>query len=102
MKNMILRCYAEGQPGQWEAVCLDFDLAVQGSDFREVIDSLQVAIREYLEIVHELPVEERAHLMERRSPLSMRLKFAWHVLRSIWDGRNGAKGRAEFTLPCPA
>jgi hypothetical protein len=25
-----LNCIAHGRPGSWEAICLDFDLAVQG------------------------------------------------------------------------
>ena len=32
----LLRCYAERHHGQWEAFCLDFDIAVQGSSFEEV------------------------------------------------------------------
>ena len=102
MGTMVLRCYAEGRPGRWEAVCLDLDLAVQGDDFRDVIESLQKAIHDYLELVHELPEEERRRLLNRKAPWPMRWKFLWHSLRSVWDGRNGSKGRAEFTLPCAA
>jgi hypothetical protein len=99
---MLIRCYAEGRSGSWEGVCLDFDIAVNGKTFEEVLQHLDEAIALYLERLAELPEDERRRLLRRRSPLAMRVKFLWHVLRNtLWrhDGPND-KGRAEFTLPC--
>ncbi len=100
----VLRCYAEGRPGAWEAVCLDFDLAVQGESLEDVLGSLKKAIGMYLETVHELPEEERKRFLNRRAPLSLRLKFLWHVVRSVLANKDGPdrKARAEFLIPCPA
>jgi len=64
-----LRCYAEGRPGEWEAFCLDFDLAVQGESLPEVIESLDTAISLYLERVGELPAAEKSRFLRRRAPL---------------------------------
>ncbi len=108
--ELTLKCYAEGRPardgspGRWEAVCLDFDIAVQGESMSEVMESLEDAIRLYLETVAELPPEEHRAFLRRKAPLPMHLKFFWHAFRiTFWGGgRGGQKGRAEFTLPCHA
>lgn len=103
MRHQIA-CYAEGRPGQWEAFCLDFDIAVHGQSFEDVFRDLNKAIAMYLETVATLPAEEKAHLLKRRAPLSIRMKFMWYALRYALTGRtgNGGKSRAEFTVPCPA
>ena len=98
----VLRCYAEGRPGHWMAICLDFDIAVDGPDLAVVVDSLRKAIDEYCAHVLSLPEADQARLLRRRAPLSMRIKFLWHMLRAIWlrrDGGNNPKGRAEFVIP---
>ncbi|WP_256445687.1 hypothetical protein [Skermanella sp. TT6] len=37
-------CIAEGRDGEWEAFCLDLDLAVAGTSFEEVYRDLNKAI----------------------------------------------------------
>lgn len=98
---MTLTCYAEGREDKWEAVCLDFDIAVQASSFEEVYSSLNTAIGEYVSYVMTLPKEEQKAFLRRRAPLSLRFKFLWHALRAtLFDRSNGDKRRAEFMLPC--
>ena len=58
-----LLCYASGHGHDWEAICLDLDIAVQGQSFDEVFNDLNEAIALYLESVRELPEAERARLM---------------------------------------
>ena len=65
----LLHCYAEGRDGEWEAICLDLDVAVQGKSFADVYDSLNKAIALYLESVRDLPEAERESLLQRRVPL---------------------------------
>jgi hypothetical protein len=100
----LLRCYAEGRPGAWEAVCLDFDIAVQGESLEQVFADLTKAIAMYLDYVRSLPAEEREALLKRKAPLALRWTFAWYALRFAFRSRgdNSGKGRAEFMLPCPA
>lgn len=98
----ILRCYAEGRPGHWTALCLDLDLAVDGPTLASVTESLEKAINEYCEYILTLPEADQRRLLRRKTPLSLRLKFLWHAIRSLWsrrDGGNNPKGRAEFTVP---
>ena len=99
----ILRCYVEGSGRQWEALCLDLDIAVQGESFEAVVASLRESIGLYLEHVMSLPESEQRRFWRRRAPLSMRLRFLWNVIRASVrdDGRDG-KQRAEILIPCPA
>ena len=97
-----LRCYAEGRDGDWEAICLDLDIAVQGRSFVEVFNSLNEAIEVYSESVRALPEHERRHLLDRPAPLSLRLKFLGHALRTVLGDHATGGHRHQFTLPLAA
>lgn len=97
-----LRCYAEGRNGDWEAICLDLDIAVQGGSFEEVFTSLQEAISLYLETIAELPPKEQISLLGRPAPLIVRLKFLGHALRGLFDGGAGDRQWHQFTMPMAA
>jgi predicted RNase H-like HicB family nuclease len=97
-----LRCYAEGRDGDWEAICLDLDIAVQGRSFEEVFSSLQKAISLYFESVNDLPSHEQPSLLSRRVPLSIRFKFLAHALRGMFADSDGDRYRHQFTLPLAA
>jgi hypothetical protein len=73
--NVILRCYAEGSKGHWEAICLDFDIAVQGSSFDEVYKDLNAMIKDYVSTVAGYPAADRRRLLQRKAPISLRLKY---------------------------
>lgn len=96
-----LQCYARGVEGNWEAICTDLDIAVQGASYDEVKTRLNEAIRTYVQdAVAERPAVAHA-LIERRAPLHVRAKYAigflLHTLRA-----DGDDYRAGFDLPCPA
>jgi hypothetical protein len=63
-----LHCYASGRDGDWEAICLDLDIAVQGSSFDDVRRSLHEAVSLYLESVATLPEDQQGHLLHRTAP----------------------------------
>ena len=71
-----LRCCAHGGGTEWQALCVDLDIAVQGVSFDEVRSSLTTAIDMYLETVTGLPAEERTAFLRRRSPWHVRVRFA--------------------------
>lgn len=100
--SRILRCYAEGRDGEWEAICLDLDIAVQGESFEEVFHSLGDAVSIYLESVAALPESERKELLDRSAPLPVRLRFFAHVLRSTFKDRKRDDFWHQFTMPCAA
>ena len=41
--QMVLFCYAEGSGNAWEAICLDFDIAVQGTSDQDVMNKLNAS-----------------------------------------------------------
>ena len=102
MAARTLHCYAEGRDGDWEAICLDLDIAVQGRSFEEVFGSLRAAIRLYLELVSSLPADERRSLLERPAPILVRLKFLAQALRGLFVDRDGDRQRHQFTVPLAA
>jgi ADP-heptose:LPS heptosyltransferase len=96
-----LHCYAEGQDGDWEAVCLDLDIAVQGRSFEEVFNSLRAAVSLYFQAVADLPSEQRSALLHRAVPLSIRLKFLLHAMRGLFAGGD-TRQRHQFTMAVAA
>ena len=99
MSSRSLRCYAEGGNGDWEAICLDFDIAAQGSSFEEVFGSLRKAISLYLDSVTDLPPQERHALLHRAAPFSVRFKFLTHPLHGLFADSDGDRQRHQFTMP---
>lgn len=101
--SRLLRCYAERSHGKWQAFCVDFDLAVQGDSFEEVYAALNVAIRDYVERVHELPEPDRARLLNRRAPITSRLAFLAGLICTALRSRGGEDDeRHGYTLPYAA
>ncbi|MEO6717060.1 MAG: hypothetical protein ABIM50_07405 [Novosphingobium sp.] len=100
--NRSLQCFAHGRDGDWEAICIDLDIAVQGTSFQEVQSTLNDAVRSYASLVSNEDPVTRANLLNRKAP--------WHVIAKLWigilisgilDGRRGEE-QASFPLPCPA
>jgi predicted RNase H-like HicB family nuclease len=102
LAHRSLRCYAEGRDGDWEAICLDLDIAVQGNSFEKVFHSLQDAISLYLESVTDLPPEERRNLLHRPAPFPVRFKFLAHALRGLLPDSDRDRQRHQFTMPLAA
>lgn len=97
-----LHCYASGRDGQWEGICLDLDIAVQGRSFEEVQASLTKAVAMHLERVMELPVEERAELLHRPVPLLVRLRYALEAFFLAASLRDDGPYKHQYTMPAPA
>lgn len=101
----FLTCYVEKRGENWEGVCIDFDIAVQGHSFEEIQGKLGRAIREYVEHVKELPEAEQGRFWNRRVPLHVRFAFAVRVFLTYLfatkhRGDDGFRG--TYTLPCAA
>ena len=77
MSKYKATCYAWGRLGDWEAVCVDFDLAAQGESLEEVRGELGDAIETYLSYVADLPQNEQASFLNRKAPLGLRLRLAF-------------------------
>jgi hypothetical protein len=95
----ILHCYASGRDGDWEGICLDLDIAVQGESFGDVLRSLHDAVSLYLETVTTLPEEQQAHLRHRPAPLGIRLKFLGYALRFLVQLDDRDRHHHQFNMP---
>ena len=74
---VYLRCFYYKRGGGYAAECIDLDLTSLGATPEEAIGSLQEAMFGYLEVAFE---GNPKGLVMRRSPLSRRLHYHWHVL----------------------
>ena len=93
MSESKAACYAWGRPGDWQAICVDFDLAVQGESLEDVRRELADAIETYLEYVAGLPQDEQARFLNRKAPLGLRLRLAF--LHRTFGLFNSLKFRAS-------
>lgn len=101
--SRVLRCYAEGRGDEWEAICLDLDIAVQGESFEDVYHSLNEAIALYLQSVAALPKADQPRLLYRPAPLGIRLQFLMRVLRDAFRKHDDDNHfQHQFTLPLAA
>ena len=77
--KITLECIARGAGNQWEAVCLDFDLAVQGRSLEEVTRLLRETIDTYIDDALAQPEHVRSAMLGRRAPFSVRLSWAFRL-----------------------
>jgi hypothetical protein len=103
-----LICFARGTPGEWEGVCLNFDIAVQGESFEGVRRTLEEAIALYVESAMKEDEATRERLLNRAAPLSEYLRWSWRIIAyaiaSTFSRRRGDGGgaTAQFPIACPA
>jgi predicted RNase H-like HicB family nuclease len=104
MRTRSYLCYATGHRGEWEAICVDLDLAVHGKSFDEVLESLNAMIATYVEDACKEESETRESLLNRRAPFGVRLKLAWDLFRhQVLRKRDDDDGSyAGFDVPCHA
>ena len=103
MSERVFRCYAYGSPGNWQGICVDLDIAVQGSTFQQVLEFMGEAIESYVDdALAEGPVNAE-RLLARRAPWHVRAKLAFssaiHILRM---DRDDDQLTANFDVPCHA
>jgi hypothetical protein len=79
-------CVARHENEWWEALCLDFDLAVQGRSFDEVRALLDEAVNSYIEDAGAEAEPARSQLLARRAPLHVRFLWAWRFFRTALRG----------------
>lgn len=104
-KTIRIFCFAEGRPGDWEAICPTFDLAAQGESFDEVRQVLSEMIADYIVAISELPEDERERFLHRKAPLWVRLKIYLRMAQAVY-GIQQRKLIASFDFDdaerCPA
>jgi hypothetical protein len=95
-------CFARGREGDWEALCADFDIAVQGRSFNEVREAMESAVSEYVAAARQEAPETAERLLNRHAPLRVSLLWTARVLLSAWRHGANRDTSASFPVACPA
>jgi hypothetical protein len=102
MANRSLLCFAHGQDGDWEAICVDLDIGVQGASFAEVQAMLGEAVLEYVDAAKNETPEVQAQLLGRKAPWHVSLRLWIDILISTIFDRQRREQQASFPVACPA
>jgi hypothetical protein len=101
--NLILRCYAEklDDTPQWQAFCLDLNLAAQGDSLEDVKYRLEAMICGYVEEAVIGEDKEFAYqLLNRKAPLLFWVKYYLIVLQNrLGQVQDSVKSVFIETLP---
>ena len=100
MPNIM--CFAKGHEGAWEALCVDYDIAVQGTSFDDVRRELIDAIEAYVATARAEDAQTRVRLLNRRAPLHVRLAWIFRIVRAGFRSRMGGETSAAFPVSCAA
>ena len=84
-----------GRPGDWQAICVDFDLAAQGESLEDLRRELADAIETYLEYVADLPQDEQARFLNRKSQGALGLRLRLVFLHRTFGLFNSLKFRVS-------
>ena len=99
-----LQCFAHGRGDRWEAICVDFEIAVEGRSLDDVRAILAESIRTYVEdaVAEGQPTTER--LLRRKTPFWVRWRLAAaYALYAARERRSlDCDLKAGFDLLCPA
>lgn len=97
-----LLCFAHGSESGWEALCVDFDIAVQGDSFDDVKLMLDTAVQEYVRAIDNEAPADRLALLNRRAPWWVTLNLTARLIaHNVFRGRGG-EAQASFPVLCPA
>lgn len=99
--KIALECIAHGKGNQWEAVCLDFDLAVQGRSLDEVTRVLRETIDSYIDDAMEQPEPIRSAMLNRSAPFFVRLSWAIRMFVATVCGHRLDRKQREATIGFP-
>lgn len=99
MAQRTLRCYVHGRDHDWQAICVDLDLAVQASSKRAAQKALEEAIISYIEDARAEAPEVARQLLARRAPWHVRAKL--HLASVLYRLRTRGEKTANFEVPCP-
>lgn len=74
-KNLLVKCIAFKDGDQWIGVCLNFNLAAQGTTFIEVKNRLDSQIKSYINEAFNQDQEHVAYLLNRKAPFVYQFRF---------------------------
>ena len=102
MTPQKFRCYIYGKNSDWQAICTDLDISVQGDSFEDAKSMLNGAITSFLEVLEGESEADRKRLLNRRSPLWLRTLYYWSFVLYRLRVKNSSQkeyAREEISLP---
>lgn len=90
-----VRCFAEKRGQQWQAFCIELNLAAQADSLKGAVGKLHAMIRSYLQLAMEQndPAHQRDMLF-RPAPLSIQLRY-WYVRIAVSIANLLVKNRVD-------
>lgn len=78
-----VRCYAEKIGKQWQAFCIDLNLAVQADTLPDVRAKLESMISSYLKLAMEqTDPQHQRDMLFRPAPIAIQLRY-WYVRAAL-------------------
>lgn len=92
-----VRCFAEKRGQQWQAFCIELNLAAQADSLKEAVRKLHAMIRSYVQLAMEQndPAHQR-DMLYRPAPLSIQFRY-WYVRTVVWIANMFVKNRRGGT-----
>ena len=76
-----LRCFAEKRGQQWQAFCLELNLAVQADTLKDAEHKLHDMVRSYVKLAMEQnDAKHQRDMLFRPAPLSIQLRYVYVCL----------------------
>ena len=105
MDTMKFRCYIWGKDSDWQALCTDLDIAVQGSSYDVTKTLLSEAIDGFLHEVEKLLANDQNEFLNRRAPLYLRIilrtKYYLFLIRKHFREVSSKVKRDIIFIYCP-
>ena len=95
MANRKFRCYVHGKGSEWEAICTDLDISVQGDSFEDAKSLLNEALVGFSEVLEGDSETDQKRFLERKSPLWLRSLYYWRLV--IFSLCNKQSSQKEYT-----
>jgi hypothetical protein len=101
-----LECIAHGSGNEWQAICLDLDIAVQAHSLNDVTHLLQESVATYIQDALAQDEPLRSELLNRSVPFSVRMAWAIRLFmatlsRRRLDLKEGPEDKRETTYGFP-
>jgi hypothetical protein len=104
-----LECIAHGSGNEWQAICLDLDIAVQAQSLHDVTRILQESVASYINDAMEQDEPLRSKMLNRSVPFSVRATWAIRLFVATIYRRRGDLRQEDkrettvgFPVECPA
>ncbi|MBR0833774.1 hypothetical protein JQ612_11270 [Bradyrhizobium manausense] len=99
-----LECIAHGSGHEWQAICLDLDIAVQAQSLDDVTRILQEAVASYIDDALQQDEPTRSQMLNRSVPFSVRAVWAVRlfmatIFRRRLDHNDEDKRGTTFGFP---